>query len=450
MVMLVAALASARVAHAQQKPAPVPTAAPTTDPTAPPAPVPAPTAPPAQAQVADPTAPPAPTAIADPTAAPVPPQPVPSVPVGKPPPVDFPVIELVTMGVGARIWERHGHIALCVRERDPRRNTCYNYGLGDFQHPLSMGWGFFRADDSFWVGRQSPSVLVTIYQAADRDVWAQPLPLTADEKRTLLARLEHDVEDAHKHYSYDHLADNCSTRVRDAIDEATGGKLRAMREPSDGLTYRDLARKGFYGMRVALLITDIAMGRAADRVPSYYDRMFLPDYLREAVTRLWGVEPIAVYRRHGPPPQGDGPSGRVLFLLIVLALTAPAWLARWRGRFQRTGLWFALVPQLVLGLVLWTLAIISPLSYVRWNESCLVLVPLDLLLVVGPMHLRTRYARGRIAMLALVALGLAVGLLRQPIWFIVAWPLVPALVVGLGPRWWLWRGRRTGDSAVAG
>ena len=89
----------------------------------------------------------------------------------------------------------------------------------------------------------------TIYEAADRDVWVQPLPLTTDEKRRLLARLEHDVQDAHKRYAYDHLTDNCSTRVRDALDEATGGKLRAMQVPSDGRTYRDLARRGFFGMR---------------------------------------------------------------------------------------------------------------------------------------------------------------------------------------------------------
>src|SRR5215470_12718616 len=49
---------------------------------------------------------------------------------------DKPVIELVTMGVGALIWERHGHIALCVRHDDRTQDACYNYGIGDFGHPL--------------------------------------------------------------------------------------------------------------------------------------------------------------------------------------------------------------------------------------------------------------------------------------------------------------------------
>ena len=69
-----------------------------------------------------------------------------------------PTIELVTMGVGSLIWERHGHIALCVHYDDPHDDRCYNYGIGDFYHPLRMAWGFFRGTGSFWVGK-SPVVM---------------------------------------------------------------------------------------------------------------------------------------------------------------------------------------------------------------------------------------------------------------------------------------------------
>jgi hypothetical protein len=69
-----------------------------------------------------------------------------------------PVIELVTMGIGSLIWERHGHIALCVTQRgvtyslrhlDPENDRCYNYGIGDFTHALKMTWGFFHGTQSF-------------------------------------------------------------------------------------------------------------------------------------------------------------------------------------------------------------------------------------------------------------------------------------------------------------
>ena len=54
----------------------------------------------------------------------------------------------------------------------------------------------------------------------------------------------------------------------------------------------------------------------------------------------------------------------------------------------------------LLGLVFWFLAIISPLPYVRWNETCLVLLPDRLLMLCGSCHpAPLEYARGRVVML---------------------------------------------------
>ncbi|MGH2898561.1 MAG: hypothetical protein ACRDMZ_07790, partial [Solirubrobacteraceae bacterium] len=225
--------------------------------------------------------------------------------------------------------------------------------------------------------------------------------------------------------------DNCTTRVRDVIDVASGGQIKAMHEPTDERTFRDLAREGFFGMRIPLLVTDLAMGRVTDRRPTYFERMFLPQYLREAVTKLWGVEPRVLYLRQGPPQDTDASSGRVWFAIAILLLTAPAWIARRVGRFQRTGLAVAVVPYVLLGAVLTFLAIISPLPYVRWNEICLVLFPFDLLLLTLPPARRRRYARGRLVMLAAIFVLWLVGLLHQPLLAALLWPAIPLAVVGL-------------------
>ncbi len=336
------------------------------------------------------------------------------------------------MGIGSLIWERHGHIALCVRYADSREDACYNYGIGDFHHPLEMAAGFFRGTHSFWVGKMNPSEMLNIYRYADRSIWVQPLPLTPEQKQKVIDKLERDILPENRSYAYDHFWDNCTTRVRDVLDGATDGALSSMHGKVGTETYRDLARKGFFGMRIPLLITDIAMGRATDRVPTYFERMFLPDYMREAAETLWGVKPILVYERHGAPPLDHGPSGRVLFALVILLLTAPAWITRLVGRFQRTGLAIAILPYALLGFVLTFLAIISPLPYVHLNESCFVLIPFDVLMIwfLSPRHRRI-YARIRLGMIALTAVFLLVGVFKQPIWPILLWPLVPAAVVGL-------------------
>ncbi len=350
---------------------------------------------------------------------------------------DPPVIELVTMGVGSLIWERHGHIALCVRYGERRSDRCYNYGIGNFHEPLGMAWGFFRGEDSFWVGKQRPDEMLGSYRAADRTIWVQPLPLTDEQEQAIIVKLEQDILPENRAYSHDHFWDNCTTRVRDILDDATGGTLSSMKEPTDGRTFRDLARQGFYGMRIPLLVTDLGMGRVTDRVPTYWERMFLPDYLREAATKAWGIEPIVMYERRGPPPLDDGPSGRVLFALFIVVLTAPAWATRLWKRFERTGLAIAIVPPALLGLVFWFLAILGPLPYVRWNESCLLFVPLDLLVLFLPRPRARLYARARVGMLAVVLVLLLVGLLEQPLEAALLWPLIPLAVVGF------WKPTRT-------
>jgi hypothetical protein len=354
-----------------------------------------------------------------------------------------PTIELVTMGVGALIWERHGHIALCVRYDNPQDDICYNYGIADFHHPLSMAWGFFRGTRSFWVGRMDPDDMLGIYRWADRSIWVQPIPLTADQKKQVIDKLERDILEDNKYYAYDHFDDNCTTRVRDVLDTAIGGALKrhAEAEPMGTQTFRDLAREGFFGMRVPLLITDLAMGRSTDRVPTYWERMFLPQYMREAAEKFWKLPPVLLYERKGAPPLHDGPSGRVVFSLIVLALTAPVWLTRLWGRFERLGLGLAVVPPVVLGTVFWFLAIISPLPYVRGNESCLFLLPVDLLLLVLSGRRRMLYARGRLAMLGLLAVLMLVGVIKAPLWPLWLWALVPNAVVGLWPA-------RTAEPAI--
>jgi len=346
---------------------------------------------------------------------------------------DKPVIELVTMGIGSLIWERHGHIALCVRYDDTRED-CYNYGVGDFSHPAAMALGFLRASGSFWVEKRPISDMLWIYHHTDRTIWMQPLPLTAPQKQQVIAKLEHDILPENRAYAYDHFWDNCTTRVRDIINEAVGGKLAAMTEATDQRTFRDLAREGFYGMTGPLLVTDFAMGRVTDRVPTYYERMFLPQYLREAVATLWNIQPIAIYTRQGEPPSQDSSSGRGWLVLAILLLTSPAWLSRLLGRLPRTGLALAVLPYVLLGTALMSVAVISPLSYLRWNELCLVLLPFDVLLLVLPAARRRRYARGRLAMLAVVLLGSLIGVLRQPLLAPLLWPAIPLAIVGFWPE----------------
>jgi hypothetical protein len=71
---------------------------------------------------------------------------------------------------------------------------------------------------------------------------------------------------------------------------------------------------------------------------------------------------------------------------------------------------------------------------VRWNESCLVFLPIDLIVPFLGAELARKYARGRVAMLAVIAGLLIVNVFHQPLWAPLLWPLIPMAVVGFMPE----------------
>jgi len=357
------------------------------------------------------------------------------------------------MGIGSLMWERHGHIAMCVTqnglrsslEHDEPGDRCFNYGMADFSHPIAMAWGFVRGTHSFWVGKDL-TWMVHHYRAADRTVWVQELPLDAAAKTQVIAKLEDDVLDEHRYYAYDHFNDNCTTRIRDIIDNVTDHALSKMTDMPGDKTFRDYARDGFFGMKIPLLITDIAMGRSTDREPTYWDRMFLPQYLREAVQTKWGIRPYKIYERkecrgnedpscvaRGIPTVANPSSGRWLLAFVIVVLTAPVWLTRLAGRLQRTGLAISILPYWLLGTLLTALAILSPLPYFHLNGANLVWFPIDIAILFLSPARKVTYARARVAMLALIGLAMLIGVLQQPLWAPLLWPLIPMATVAFWP-----------------
>ena len=131
-----------------------------------------------------------------------------------------------------------------------------------------MGRGFLRGTHSFWVAKQVDEMM-WIYHHTDRTVWRQPLPLDDEQKQKVIDKLESDILEENKYYAYDHFEDNCTTRVRNILDDATDGALKSTREGAHRRQDVPRARtpRLLTACAVPLLITDLAMGRSTDRVP---------------------------------------------------------------------------------------------------------------------------------------------------------------------------------------
>lgn len=355
-----------------------------------------------------------------------------------------PTVELLTMGPGDGMLERFGHAALRVHEG--RHDLVYSYGVAPFSRPSFLLESLRGTADYFIVAAPFADTLAA-YQRADRTVIGQELALPRDAKRWLILELQRAARPPDNHYRYDHLYDNCSTRIRDLLDSASHGALRraaADRKPDH--RFRDDTLAAESGHLFASWGFDLIGGPHQDQlVADGYQEMYLPEYLRARVAEAQlelGAErrPLAgpsrvLYERKAQPARWshrEFPRG-VLFTLSVglLLLLAASVVCMQRaapvpvGLRRALGLWLGALCAVcgLFGLVEVPFRILAGFHDARANENVWLFFPLDLLLLVPlyrcavttaalPPWLRL-YVAARAGCVSLVLLLKLVGLLPQ-------------------------------------
>jgi hypothetical protein len=341
-------------------------------------------------------------------------------------------VYLVTMGPGELVWERFGHNAIWIR--DPASpDTAYNYGLFDFRQENFL-LRFIRGQMWYWMAGFPAEPYLRTYVRDNRSVWLQELNLPPSARLRLREFLRWNEQPEHRFYHYDYYRDNCSTRVRDAIDRVVGGAIESQtaRLPT-GTTYRSHTLRLTANDLPVFTGLFLALGPAVDRPISAWEEMFLPMALREHARRVMlpgangATVPLVagertVFQSTAPPPPAAPPFWLPWYLALgVLVGGLGALLGAMSARrWGRAGLgllvllWGAIggLGGVVLA-VLWGLT--DHVMAYR-NENLFQLNPLLLALaLLAPLGLagRKRAARWASAV-ALVLAGLsAMGFLAQ-------------------------------------
>jgi hypothetical protein len=344
-------------------------------------------------------------------------------------------VYLMTMGPGARVWERFGHNAIWIHDPSAQPDTAYNYGLFDFRQENFL-LRFLRGEMWYWMAGFPAEPYVGTYVRDNRSVWLQELNLPPAARLELLEFLRWNERPEHRFYHYDYYDDNCSTRVRDALDRVIGGAIKAQTaQLATGTTYR------FHTQRLTtndpLIFTGLlmALGPGVDRPISAWEEMFLPMALREYVrnVRLRGPDGGSVplvagertlFESTAPDPPQTPPQWLPWYLLLGMAIggLATALGGAARGRVPKAGVAFGTLAAVwgtvggLGGVVLAGLWAFTDHTMAYRNENLFQLNPLLLgLAALVPLALAGfqragRWARG----LALVLAGLSLlGLLLQ-------------------------------------
>jgi hypothetical protein len=347
-----------------------------------------------------------------------------------------PRVVLLTMDAGDDLFSKSGHAALCIMpgEGNESRAPCYNYGITHFDDPPGLVFDYARGRADFWVVVFPYQFILNRYtNEYDRTVWRQDVPMPTSDAAALYADLQWDALPANRHYAYHHFYDNCTTRIRDRLDAALHGKLRAGRDSAYVRTWRSFAEESLSGEPL-LLAASTFVGRAADVHPTQYQALARPEVLRAELRAILGpgAEATRAYARRAPMPSGSPMAGRWLLATIAAAIAlVTGLLSRWRlgaVRVVAPG-----IPGLI-GVTLWSLAAVSVHDEFRWNEALLLFTPTDLALAwrrTEPYH--RAYLLGRAALVTLaLALDLA-GVFHQPL-FTLATLLAPLALLVRNPR----------------
>lgn len=366
-------------------------------------------------------------------------------------------VYLVTYGPGDVYWERFGHDAIELRDAVGGEAVNFNYGMFDFNEE-NFFLNFARGRMHYLMDAEPTAPEEADYVAAGRSITRQRLALTAQQAGALRDFLLWNLRPENAGYPYDYYVDNCTTRVRDALDRVLGGAIRqTLIAQSGGMTYRQQTDRLMRAQPWLMLVLDLGLGPYADQPLNGWSESFLPEVLQH---RLRGIRvpdasggnrplvadevQLAPSRVVEPPASAPDlrlPLGAAGLAFAIVLLAAARW---WRTGYAFFAGAFLIAAGLV-GIILtalWTLTT----HHSAWaNANLLLFSPLALVLPRAVWRLRHGLAPSRlanaaialqlVAVLAALALHALPGTVQQnQPWILFAAPVWLALALTMRKR----------------
>ena len=383
-------------------------------------------------------------------------------------------VAVLTVGQGGAVWEMFGHNLLWIRDTVTGEQAAWNWGMFSFNEPDFLQ-RFLLGDTRYWMQGEDVASTLEYYASVGREMVAQELALTAAQKAALLAFVRTNAREDAKYYRYDYFLDNCSTRLRDALDLVLDGALAAsLRADTTAHTFRSETLRLVGRDAWLTLGIDFALGVPADRPLTAWETAFVPMRLRDALATVrvpdgaGGMRPLV--QRTGTVVPATRPQAADRFpasqlpwrvigfaaVVLVVGLVLGRRQAARGGYIAGAHRVFAVVVHAVLGalamaaLAMW---LFTRHSFWAWNPHLLIVTPLSLV-IAATVALRGARPMPRWVLAyhaTLIGGALAVGLgtaLRSvlnddapgavfSLWAHAAWMLHLGAVLPLAPWPWL-------------
>lgn len=188
-------------------------------------------------------------------------------------------VTFVTFSPGATVPTWFGHSAIVIEDRRLGVSRLYNYGMFSFDGTLLVKFAMGRL--WFWVGQQPERATYEHYKSKGRAVRLHRLNLPPAKRKQIAEFLAWNVQPENREYLYHHYRNNCATKPRDILNEASDGALREETSEPSELTLREHTRRYTHHNFPMDLLLMYMMNDSIDQPIEEWDAMFLPGELEE-------------------------------------------------------------------------------------------------------------------------------------------------------------------------
>ena len=326
-------------------------------------------------------------------------------------------IGLLTYGPAGTIMSQYGHAAIVVFDGEGR-SELYELAAESPDHRYSLPW-YLTPQKLIYRSERGP-LSATLHGAflQLRDVQLRVLNLSDEQQTKLASRIAREMLPERAHFEFGVYTQNCTTRIRDLLNDALGGQLRRQlgNDPAT-MSYRDHSLRAFASNPLIAIGLDLSLGRLSDYTPTRWDESFYPESLALALDELSvsassnGTTPIVksvstilvgepTLRMAPMPPDftpGLAATGAGLLLLLLLG-------RRLNQPIVRAAEGTLLAFFGLVGLFLLYLWFVGGEPVASWNENVLLFNPLLLMFVTSGSDRIKKWS----SMLVLASVSLAV------------------------------------------
>ena len=203
------------------------------------------------------------------------------------------VISVLTIGPGSSLSDSFGHSAIRVQDKSKNYDLVFNYGVYDFNDPNFYS-NFIKGYLNYSLGVSYYKDFKSSYISNNRSIKEQVLFLPNVLNRKIADRLIFNSKPENKNYRYDYFSNNCSTIIKDIIDESLidyDYENDYVVEKKGKNTYRNLIYENINKNSWGSLGIDICLGSYIDQEIDVKKNTFLPEYLFEYLNSSYYKHP---------------------------------------------------------------------------------------------------------------------------------------------------------------